>query len=147
MTELSYCLWQSLSSMLHHWMRQEGHLFFLNNKHKLRMSFSYESQAAKNARQRQEFKEVKSITKRLKKALTRTKTNLVATQKAMTVTANKKRQPVSFKVGDNVWLNSKNLRTNRLSKKLDDKMIRLFQITIKHESSCVLNLSNSMNVH
>ncbi len=121
--------------------------FFLNNGHEPRMSFSYEPQAAKNARQRQEFKEAESITERLKEALIRAKVNLVAAQKVMTVAANRKRQFVSFEVGDDVWLNSKNLRTDRPSKKLDDKMIGPFRITAKHGSSCVLNLPNIMAVH
>ena len=121
--------------------------FFLNYGHEPRMSFIYEPRTAKDARQRQEFKNAESIADRMKEALARARTNLAAAQKAMIVAANRKRKVVSFEVGDDVWLDSRNLRTDRPSKKLDDKMIGPFRITAKHGSSCVLDLSSTMSVH
>jgi len=42
---------------------------------------------------------------------------------------NKKRKnPQGLKVGDNVWLEAKNIYLNQLSKKLDQKRYRLFKI-------------------
>ena len=79
--------------------------------------------------------------------LEQAKANLQIAQKAMTTAANRKRQAVTFNVGDSVWLSSKNLRTNRPSKKLDDKMIRPFQVIDKYGSSYVLDLPNTMDIH
>ena len=40
----------------------------------------------------------------------------------------KRRNPQELKVGDNVWLENKNIHSNRPSKKLDNKRYRLFKI-------------------
>ena len=121
--------------------------FFLNAGYEPRMSFTFEPQQAKNARQRQEFQQAENIAKQMNKILERAKANLQIAQKAMTTAANRKRQAVIFNVGDSVWLSSKNLRTNRPSKKLDDKMMGPFQVIDKHRSSCVLDLPNTMDIH
>ena len=50
-------------------------------------------------------------------------------QKNMKKQFNKKRRnPQGLKVGDNVWLENKNIHLNRPSKKLDQKRYRLFKI-------------------
>jgi len=41
----------------------------------------------------------------------------------------KRRNPQGLKVGDHVWLENKNIHSNRLSKKLDNKIYRLFKIS------------------
>ena len=40
----------------------------------------------------------------------------------------KRRNPQKLKVGDNVWLENKNIHSNQPSKKLDNKRYRLFKI-------------------
>ena len=40
----------------------------------------------------------------------------------------KRRNPQELKVGNNVWLENKNIHSNRPSKKLDNKRYRLFKI-------------------
>ena len=65
----------------------------------------------------------------------------------MTTAANQKHQAVTFDIGNSVWLSSKNIHTNRPSKKLDDKMIRLFKVIEKHRSLCVLVLPNTINIY
>ena len=40
----------------------------------------------------------------------------------------KRRNPQGLKVGDHVWLENKNIHSNRLSKKLDNKRYGLFKI-------------------
>ena len=58
------------------------------------------------------------------------KTNLLVSQKAQKSAANFHRTPaLSYQVGDQVWLNSKNIRTQKLFKKLDNKWIGSFTIT------------------
>jgi len=41
----------------------------------------------------------------------------------------KQKNPQELKVGDNMWLESKNIYSNRLSKKLDQKKYRPFRIS------------------
>jgi len=41
----------------------------------------------------------------------------------------KRRNPQGLKVGDNVWLENKNIHLNRPSKKLDNKRYRPFKIS------------------
>jgi len=41
----------------------------------------------------------------------------------------KRRNPQGLKVGDNMWLENKNIHSNRLSKKLDNKRYKPFKIS------------------
>ena len=41
----------------------------------------------------------------------------------------KQKNPQGLKVGDNIWLESKNIYSNRLSKKLDQKKYGPFRIS------------------
>ena len=41
----------------------------------------------------------------------------------------KRRNPQELKVGDNVWLENKNIHSNQPSKKLDNKRYRPFRIS------------------
>ena len=50
-------------------------------------------------------------------------------QKNMKQFNKKKRNPQELKVGDNVWLENKNIHLNQPSKKLDNKRYRLFRIS------------------
>jgi len=53
-----------------------------------------------------------------------------AAQKNMKKQFNKKqRNPQGLKVGDNMWLENKNIHLNRLLKKLDQKRYRSFRIS------------------
>ena len=51
-------------------------------------------------------------------------------QKSMKKQFNKKRRnPQGLKVGDNMWLENKNIHSNRLSRRLDNKRYRPFRIS------------------
>ena len=68
-------------------------------------------------------------------------------QEDMVKYANRHRQAVSFEVDDLVWLNGTNLRSNRPSKKLDDKIYGPFKVIDKHGPSCVLQLPPGFRVY
>ena len=78
-----------------------------------------------------------------KRALTPTLTTTI-------VAPGGRKQAPNYQVGDQVWLNGKNISTRpgkkRDSKKLDDKMIGPFRITAKYGSSYVLDLPNTIDV-
>ncbi len=52
-----------------------------------------------------------------------------------------------YKINDMMFLNSRNIMISRLSKKLDDKMLKLFKILIKIEHVYWLKLSLTMKIH
>ena len=52
-----------------------------------------------------------------------------------------------YKVGDKVWLSTRNIKTKRPSKKLDHKMIGPYKIKQLVGSSCQLDLPTSMKIH
>ena len=61
--------------------------------------------------------------------------------------ANKHRKEVSYDIGDKVWLFTKNISTDRPSKKLDHKMIGPFDVIGKKSISLELQLPQAMKIH
>ena len=62
--------------------------------------------------------------------------------------ANKHRKETpTYEVGDRVWLSTKNIKTERPSKKLDYKMIGPYQVKELIGSSYRLELPTSMKIH
>lgn len=68
-------------------------------------------------------------------------------QEAQSHAANRNRKDASYQIGDNVWLSTKNLQTERESKKLDHKMIGPFRVTELIGYACRLALPTSMKIH
>ena len=59
-----------------------------------------------------------------------------------------RQQAVDYKVGDKVWLEGKDIQTNRLSKKVDDKRYGPFKVTeIIGPNAYKLDLPASMKIH
>ncbi len=52
-----------------------------------------------------------------------------------------------YKINDMMFLNSRNIMISRSSKKLDDKMLKLFKILIEIEHVYWLKLSLTMKIH
>jgi hypothetical protein len=63
--------------------------------------------------------------------------------------ANRKRLlALAYSVGDRVWLDARNIRTNRQSKKLDWKNLRPFSVTkVVSSHAYQLDLPDSMKIH
>ena len=64
--------------------------------------------------------------------------SLTKTQLSQSNQANKYRKKVSYKMGNNVGLSTKNINTDRPSKKLDHKMIGPFEVIGKKSISLEL---------
>ena len=59
-----------------------------------------------------------------------------------------RQQAVDYNIGDKVWLESKDIYTNRPSKKLDDKRYEPFKVTeIIGPNAYKLDLPPSMKIH
>ena len=96
--------------------------FFANKKYYPRLSLD-PPQPSTN-------QEAQNLTQHMKNILEQLRANLLVSQKAQRSVANLHRIPKSsYQVGDQVWFNSKNIKTQRPSKKPDNKWIGLFIIT------------------
>jgi hypothetical protein len=70
----------------------------------------------------------RDITTHIQKALKMARKALQDVREAIIKSADKKRKEMIYNPGDLVFLSSRNIKTARLLKKLDDKMLRLFKI-------------------
>ena len=102
----------------------------------------------RSARERMLKQKAKNIHQRMKKIwmfaneqFDRTKIN----QKKY-INKHRKKAP-NYEVKDNVWLSTKNLKTARPSKKLDDKLIGPFRVLHVKNNNVKLKLSKSMKIH
>ena len=83
---------------------------------------------------------MQSIWKYAQESLTKVQTN-------QSNQANKHWKEVFYNIGDKTWLSTKNISTDRLSKKLDHKMIGLFEVIRKKSISLELQLSQVMKIY
>ena len=72
---------------------------------------------------------------------------MAQSQEQQAKAADQNRKDVEYKVGDEVWLSTKNIKTKRPSKKLDHKMIGPYKIKKLVGLSYQLDLSTSMKIH
>ena len=61
---------------------------------------------------------------------------MARSQKRQAEAADQHQKSVKYQMGDNVWLSTKNIKTERPSKKLDHKMVGPFKIKALVGSSC-----------
>lgn len=85
----------------------------------------------------------------MKKVWDFVKEELTWSQQAQTEAANRHRKDVEYEVGDidMAWLSTKNIKTDRPSKKLDHKMISPYRVTKLMGSPCQLDLPVAMKIH
>jgi len=60
---------------------------------------------------------------------------------------NKHRKKINYEIKSKMFLNERNIITARSFKKLNDKMLNLFQITESVDSFYKLKLSETMRIH
>ena len=73
---------------------------------------------------------------------------ITKSQAKQAVTANcHQKKPLVYKIGDMVWLSTKNIKTKRLLKKLDHKMIDFYKVKELVGSSYRLELLYTMKIH
>ena len=113
-----------------------------------RMSFEPVDLTASSTRERLANARAKSITDCMQEVWEFIRAEMAKSQQAQMKTANRHRKPSSeYKVGDLVWLSTKNIHTERPSKKLDHKRIGPYKITGLVGSSYWLDLPTSMRIH
>ncbi|SLM37367.1 hypothetical protein LPUS_07191 [Lasallia pustulata] len=89
----------------------------------------------------------KDITGTMENVLELMKKNAAKSQETMKRHADKHRKEITYEVGDQVFLSSKNITTDQPSKKIEDKMLGPFPIVKKVGTSYELELLQTMKVH
>ena len=103
---------------------------------------------ALSTRERLANAKARSISSRMQKVWDFTRAEMAKSQRAQMKAANRhQKASLEYKVGDKVWLSTKNIRTERPSKKLDHKRIGLYKVTKLVGSSYQLELPESMRIH
>jgi len=125
----------------------EQSTFFLNKSFHSHMSFDLNSIEYEIIRARIEADKAKNIFEHMKWSLALIKQVLTRVRVTMKKQTDKHRKKMIYKIDDMMFLNSRNITTSRLLKKLDDKMLKLFKILIEIEHAYWLKLSLTMKIH
>ena len=120
--------------------------FFANKGFHPRMAIGPDDIAYESTRERLLAKKAGDITGTMANILEFMKGNIKKVQAAMTAQANKHRKFVSYAKGDMVWLSSRNIKTIRPSKKLDDKMLGPYEVLKRVGAFYRLKLPPSMKI-
>ena len=73
---------------------------------------------------------------------------MTKSQAKQAVAANRyHKEPSAYKISNMVWLSTRNIKTDRPSKKLDHKMIGPYKVKELVESSYQLELPHTMKIH
>ena len=121
--------------------------FFMNHEFHLQMSFEPDLTSYKVTQQCLQARSAEELTAKMNEILAFAKQHLAETQKAMSRQINKHQKNVNYEVRDMVFLNSRNIKTQQLSKKLNDKIFESFKIVIKVERAFQLKLLRTILIH
>ena len=121
--------------------------FFLNHGFHPQMSFGPDPTSYEATRQRLQAQRAEEVTERMKEILAFAKEHIAEARERMSEQANRHCKDVDYEVGDMVFLNSKNIKTQRPSKKLNDKMLDPFKVIAKVERAFQLELPRTMLIH
>ena len=121
--------------------------FFMNHGFHPRMSFGPDSTSYEATRQCLQARSAGELTAKMNEILAFTKQHLAETQKAMSRQTNKHQKNVNYEVRDIMFLNSRNIKTQQLLKKLNNKIFESFKIVIKVKRAFQLKLSRTMLIH
>ena len=112
-----------------------------------RMSFDPVDLLEELTRERLANTKARSIAADIEEVWKFVRNEMAQSQEQQAEAADRYQKSVEYKVGDNVWLWTKNIKTERPLKKLDHKMVGPFQIKALVGSSCRLDLPTSMRIH
>jgi len=118
--------------------------FYFNKGFHPRMSFDPDTTDYETTRERLEARKADDIAIRMEELLNFGRQQLEKTKLTTEVQVNKHRRNVTYEVDDWVWLSSRNVKTTRPCKDLEDKQLGPYQITAKVGTFYHLRLSVSM---
>ena len=114
-----------------------------------RMSFDPVDLLEESTQERLANTKARSIASDMEEVWKFVRNEMVRSQEVQAKAADRHQKSVDdeYKVGDSVWLSTKNIKTERPSKKLDHKMVGPFKIKALVGSSCRLELPTSIKIH
>jgi phosphoribosyl-ATP pyrophosphohydrolase len=121
--------------------------FFLNKGFHPRMSFDVDLTKSISSRERLQMKKARDITAHMQKALKIARKALQNVREAIIKSADKKRKEIVYNPGDLIFLSSRNIKTVRPLKKLDNKMLRPFKILKTVKTFYRLQLPITIRIH
>ena len=121
--------------------------FYMNKDFHSRMSFSSNISNYNSIRERIETKKIDDIVNRMQQLLKFDQKHMKKIRSTMQKQINKHRKEMKYQIDDFVRLSSKNIKTTRFSKKLNDQMLDSFKIIEKVSVFYCLKLSSSMHQH
>ena len=111
------------------------------------MSFSSNTSDYDSTRERIETEKTDDIVNRMQKLLKFDQKHMKEIKSTMQKQVNKHRKKMKYQVDDSIRLSSENIKTTRLSKKLNDRMLNSFKIIEKMNVFYRLKLSSNMHQH
>ena len=122
--------------------------FLATKSYNPRMSFDPVDLSVNSTREKIANSTTKLIVNRMEKVWNFMREKMTKLQAKQVVAANRHRkEPPTYKIGNEVFLSTKNIRTERPLKKLDDKYIGLFKIKKLVRSLYQLELPHIMKIH
>ncbi len=118
--------------------------FYFNKSFHLRMSFDSDTIDYETTHERLEARKTDDIAIWMKELLIFDHQQLKKMKQIIEAQISKHRQDIIYKVNDWVWLFSRNIKTTKSCKDLEDKQLELYQITVKVEIFYHLHLLISM---
>jgi len=121
--------------------------FFLNKSFHSHMSFDLNSIEYEITQVRIEADKVENIFEHMKQSLALIKQVLTKVRVTMKKQIDKHWKKMIYQINDMMFLNSRNIMISQSSKKLNDKMLKLFKILTEIEHVYWLKLSLTMKIH
>ena len=122
--------------------------FFANTGQEPKMDFDLdELQPPQSTNERLQQAQARSVVDRMRAIWEFARENIGKAQARQSEFANRHRKDITFNEGDSVWLSTKNLKTDRPSKKLDYKMIGPFRVLRAHGNAYTLDLPPHMAIN
>ncbi len=125
----------------------EQSAFFLNKSFHSHMSFDLNSTEYEISWARIQASKAENIFKHMKWSLTLIKQTLARVIVTMKKQTDKHWKKMIYKINDMMFLNSRNIMITRLSKKLNNKMLKSFKILTEIKHAYWLKLSSTMKIH
>ncbi len=118
--------------------------FYFNKNFHSRMSFDSDMTDYETIHKRLKARKANDIVIWMKELLIFNHQQLKKMKQIIEAQINKHRRDIIYEVNDWIWLFSRNIKTTKSCKNLEDKQLKLYQITVKVEIFYHLRLSISM---
>ncbi len=121
--------------------------FFINKNFHFCMSFNFDIIEYESICEHLQIAQIEDIFNHINKILIFACKALIKTWEQMMNQTNKHRKKINYEIKSKMFLNKWNIITAKFFKKLNDKMLDLFQIIESIDSFYKLKLSKTMHIH